>query len=237
MTSSIRLWPWVTASIVIHGLLLLVLPHINGSRPASAGGKNITVELVSQKKSAPAIQTANTPAPYTSSPVEKKPALIKQDQPSSASNHRLYAAARPVAPTAEKISPPQPVISPAATVTALSPAPVPAPVAASAAAITLLHEAKIQQPTEHQPELIKTRIRQHLESFKYYPASARRRGIEGQVDVGFTLSRNGTAEHITVLQGSGYAMLDQAALQTVLRAQPFPADDGTYRFRLRFQRL
>jgi len=80
-------------------------------------------------------------------------------------------------------------------------------------------------------------VRNHLESFKFYPASARRRGIEGHVDVAFVLTQNGAADQIFVLQGSGYAMLDRAAIQTVSRAQPFPVDDGTYRFRLRFKRL
>jgi len=73
--------------------------------------------------------------------------------------------------------------------------------------------------------------------FKYYPASARRRGIEGHVEVGFTLTRDGAADQVSVLHGSGYAMLDHAALETVHRAQPFPVENGKYRFSLRFKRL
>jgi len=80
-------------------------------------------------------------------------------------------------------------------------------------------------------------IRQHLESFKYYPASARRRGIEGEVDVAFKLAMSGHADEVSIIHGSGYAVLDRAALDTVQRAQPFPVDEGRYRFRLRFNRL
>ena len=84
---------------------------------------------------------------------------------------------------------------------------------------------------------IRSLVRNHLESFKYYPASARRRGIEGHVEVGFSLSKQGSADQISVLHGSGYAVLDHAAMETVHRAQPFPAEAGEYRFCLRFKQL
>jgi len=80
-------------------------------------------------------------------------------------------------------------------------------------------------------------VRKHLESYKYYPASARRRGIEGYVDVSFRLMPHGTADQVSVLHGSGYAVLDHAALESVYRAQPFPIGNGKYRFRLTFKRL
>ncbi|MDX8407849.1 MAG: energy transducer TonB [Mariprofundaceae bacterium] len=79
-------------------------------------------------------------------------------------------------------------------------------------------------------------IRQHLESFKYYPASARRRGIEGSVEVRFALATGGRAAELEVITGSGYVILDRAALQTVHRAEPFPLASGSYRFRLVFRR-
>jgi len=80
-------------------------------------------------------------------------------------------------------------------------------------------------------------VRHRLEAFKYYPASARRRGIEGDVDVSFMLVHGGVAEQVKVLKGSGYAVLDRAALTTVARAQPFPVENGQFRFHLRFRRL
>jgi len=86
-------------------------------------------------------------------------------------------------------------------------------------------------------ERVRLLVRSHLESFKYYPASARRRGIAGYVDVGFMLTKNGSADQVSVVHGSGYAVLDHAALKTVHRAQPFPVEGGAYRFRLRFKQL
>ncbi len=79
-------------------------------------------------------------------------------------------------------------------------------------------------------------IRDHLEAFKYYPASARRRGIEGSVEVRFALANGGRAADIELVRGSGHAILDRAALQTVHRAEPFPLQRGSYRFRLVFRR-
>lgn len=80
-------------------------------------------------------------------------------------------------------------------------------------------------------------VRDHLERYKYYPASASRRGIAGDVEVGFQLRSDGSAEQVLVLASSGYEILDQAALETVSRAQPFPAAVGHYQFRLSFRRL
>ncbi len=80
-------------------------------------------------------------------------------------------------------------------------------------------------------------LRRHLEAHKFYPASARRRGIEGDVKVGFNLDKQGRADRISILTGSGHAVLDRAALKTVVEAQPFPVHGGAYRFYLRFRRL
>lgn len=81
------------------------------------------------------------------------------------------------------------------------------------------------------------RIRHHLERYKFYPASARRRGIGGSVEVGFQLDRKGHAQGVIVMAGSGYSLLDWAAKETVKRAEPFPAVGGEYRFTLQFNKL
>ncbi|MDQ6986821.1 MAG: TonB family protein, partial [Mariprofundaceae bacterium] len=82
----------------------------------------------------------------------------------------------------------------------------------------------------------KLSVRKRLERYKHYPASARRRGIEGAVDVSFRLNADGRAEQMQLVSGSGYSILDNAALSTVRRAEPFPVHEGFYRFRLLFIR-
>jgi len=94
-----------------------------------------------------------------------------------------------------------------------------------------------RQVQQEEKKGIRNVVRNHLESFKYYPASARRRGIEGDVDISFMLVHGGVAEQVKVLEGSGYAVLDRAAMTTVTRAQPFPVENGQFRFHLRFRRL
>jgi len=55
-----------------------------------------------------------------------------------------------------------------------------------------------------------------------YPKKAERKRIKGQVLVSFVVSKAGSASGIRVLRSSGSSILDQAALDTVRRAAPFP---------------
>ncbi len=56
---------------------------------------------------------------------------------------------------------------------------------------------------------------QAIESRKFYPKIAKRRGMEGVVKVRFVLQKEGRIEKIAVAEGSGYGVLDRAALKTV----------------------
>ncbi|WP_274425708.1 energy transducer TonB [Chelativorans sp. YIM 93263] len=69
------------------------------------------------------------------------------------------------------------------------------------------------------PGQIVSRLRRAL----HYPRSARRQGAEGEVHVAFTVTRNGGVGNIRVVRGSGAPILDDAAIETVRRAAPFPA--------------
>lgn len=56
-----------------------------------------------------------------------------------------------------------------------------------------------------------------------YPSEARRKRIRGEVHVRFTVSRSGNVGSVQVARSSGSPLLDNAALETVRRAAPFPA--------------
>lgn len=60
----------------------------------------------------------------------------------------------------------------------------------------------------------------HLEKFKRYPVAARR--AVGKTTVRFALNREGVLTDARVVRSSGNAVLDQAALDIVQRASPFP---------------
>lgn len=66
------------------------------------------------------------------------------------------------------------------------------------------------------------KVRQRIANAKYYPRVARRRGMEGQPIIAFTLGRDGRLMEIDLAKTSGYQLLDQAALEAVHQAAPYP---------------
>jgi protein TonB len=62
----------------------------------------------------------------------------------------------------------------------------------------------------------------HLERFRRYPPRARATRQQGVVYIRFTMDRSGTVLTSTIVRKSGFFTLDQAALDTLRRAQPLP---------------
>lgn len=67
------------------------------------------------------------------------------------------------------------------------------------------------------------RLLAHLEQYRRFPARARAARQQGTVHVRFRMNRAGSVLSMSVLRSSGFATLDQAALDTLKRAQPLPA--------------
>lgn len=72
---------------------------------------------------------------------------------------------------------------------------------------------------------IQRRIRDRLK----YPPPARRAGIQGAAEVGFTINRDGTVSGVSILTTSGHEILDLAALAAVHDAAPFPPPQAAAR--------
>lgn len=68
-------------------------------------------------------------------------------------------------------------------------------------------------------EYIKKRVRQYL----VYSPQAKRMGIQGLVTVSFTIQQDGRVRDVAVSKSSGYALLDESALEAVRSAAPFAA--------------
>lgn len=67
----------------------------------------------------------------------------------------------------------------------------------------------------------------HIESHKYYPLPARRRGIEGGVEVRFTLDAQGRITDLAVSGGNSlFVEAARAAVQSALPLPASPAMDG-----------
>lgn len=80
-------------------------------------------------------------------------------------------------------------------------------------------------------------IMRRIEKAKRYPRMARKMGTEGQATLRFRIEPNGKVERVELLESSGSEILDQASLETVQRAAPFPYKDGWLKVVIVFKML
>jgi protein TonB len=81
---------------------------------------------------------------------------------------------------------------------------------------------------------ILTQIRLKIERVKYYPSIAKRQNLEGRPEVAFKLTRDGSIAVLEITKSSGIQMLDDAALETIKRASPFPYYEGEIKLAVRY---
>ncbi|HEY4275029.1 MAG TPA: TonB family protein, partial [Rhizomicrobium sp.] len=62
----------------------------------------------------------------------------------------------------------------------------------------------------------------HIEPYRHYPTGVGRDRPTGVVEIMFAMDRDGIVTGVWIKQSSGYPILDQEAVATVLRAQPLP---------------
>jgi len=228
------------ASAAIHGLLLAFWLNDYDSHAVANLADDVTIELVSIDVSSEklAVQPRPSVLPLLNKAVPQavhKPTHKKPIHKQAVKTSAVMAMSKKTAPLLARSKPYIHAIPARSKVTPIQLA---HNIQTSPEQVVHVSTPRhIVSQTKTDPDETQMLIRKHLEAFKYYPASARRRGIEGRVEVGFTLTQDGAANQVSVLHGSGYAVLDHAALETVYRAQPFPIDDGKYRFSLRFKRL
>jgi len=88
-------------------------------------------------------------------------------------------------------------------------------------------EAPVNKPAldqvalENERESYLLRLLAHIDSHKYYPRNARRRGTEGEVQIAFYLHKDGTISDLQVQGGS--KVLRNAAKQAVQKSLSLPA--------------
>lgn len=83
------------------------------------------------------------------------------------------------------------------------------------------------------PGILK-KIRQRILARRQYPAAARAQGLEGVVQVLFEIDANGFLKSAGVVKSSGSPILDEAALATLKKAEPYPLYSGPIRLALTF---
>jgi protein TonB len=62
----------------------------------------------------------------------------------------------------------------------------------------------------------------HILRYQRYPKAAESRGLQGTVKAVFSMNREGKLLGVWIKSSSGQAALDQAAIDTIRRAQPLP---------------
>ncbi len=86
----------------------------------------------------------------------------------------------------------------------------------SSEAVQQINDGLIQQEMER----YLSSVMAHIEEHKWYPKSARRRGIEGEVNIRFVLLHDGSAKGVVVENGPN--ILVAAARRAVEKAAPLP---------------
>lgn len=81
---------------------------------------------------------------------------------------------------------------------------------------------------------LKQRIRNALQTNLVYPYIARKQRLEGTVLMEFRINGRGMPEGVRIVKGSSYAILDEAARETVLKASPYPAINNIIEVPIRF---
>jgi len=185
----------ITASILIHGLLFV---GYGGSVSApSSEPVNTSVTRLSFLAPAPvpdAVPDQPQEKPEPKKVVAKKEKVVKRVE-----------AVREVAEVEPEPVESKPEVKPMQQMAS-----------ASSDALPQINEGIIQRETER----YLSNVMAHIEQHKWYPKAARRRGIEGEVHVRFTLHPDGSARELTVENGSSVLLI--AARKAVERAMPMP---------------
>lgn len=66
------------------------------------------------------------------------------------------------------------------------------------------------------------RVKHQIARNREYPRSAKKKGIEGKVSVGFTIKADGGLKETKIIHSSGHQILDETAVTTIEKSDPFP---------------
>ncbi len=225
-------WALLALSVAIHLTVLLSLPPLGPHLPAPTRAIMLSVSTPPppapeprHELAAPLLPPPIMPAPHAAAP-PAEPALKPVDpslvlsapgseaatapngsgQPASLEPSAAPPAAPPGAGSTHK-PPPAPKLEPAPQP---GPAPQPAPAQPQVDAQALLTQYAAG-------------VKAAILAQKFYPPAAERLGQSGSVKVSFSLDAGGGLAGVSVKSSSGFDELDNAALDAVRRAAPFPA--------------
>lgn len=232
-------------SLLFHGLLFLTVIYTFVPKPVSVSASEAVYCTISLAQVVPALS---------------KPVVVPESKPPQEVKPKKVTPPKPV----ERVKPPEPVPTPKPlperVVEVSKPEPVPA---AEPETEAVAEEESVEEAVEPQPEASAVaaegsvpmqtavpaaqsrqdyldahlaRIAALLQKHLYYPRMARKRHIEGEVMVSFTLECDGSVRNL-MLKKRARPILDRAALKTVESVSgkfPHPKNALTLEIPIRF---
>lgn len=194
-----RQWGLALAlSALVHGAVLYEATVDAGRPDGKPTREAVRLSFRSvASPSVPAAKAVETPAPVPEKPRPPKP------------QRQVVERTEPAEPPVEE-TPPEAQPEPAA---------VSAPVTSEEAAEAVASVAQAASLADARREY-EQRLMAHIESHKFYPPIARRRGVEGHVHVSFMVVEAGGVAGLRCT--SGPALLESAACDAVNSALPLP---------------
>ena len=207
-SATTRLSLAVLLSLAAHGMVVMLWPDNNINIP-QAGGQTMTVSLVvlANKKS-PAKPSIKIPTERTKSIPPKKKNLQKTTKRHSSVSPKLAI---------KKV---QSSHSETTTVENKKPA------ATKVNVVHLNSAAQMESPsatTKSTEKQLQSVLRKAFNTHFYYPRMAIRRGWSGEVHLSLRIESNGTLSHVRILKGSGFGLLDDAAVNCLDKVDILPA--------------
>ena len=200
----------LAVSVLLHVAVLLGLPELIEAKRQAWFPAPLSARLVQPPPPPPAQPEPRRaePAPVIAKPAPRAVPVPAKPKPAPAPAASESPRSEPVIPA------PAPASRPATTAIDAAPARVePRPAAPAASPAPAFDEAA----TIAQYRLA---LMQVAGGLKTYPRIAQENNWEGRVELRLTIGAGGNIGSLTVKRGTGYAVLDQAALDMLRRAQP-----------------
>ncbi|WP_447725693.1 TonB family protein [Sphingomonas koreensis] len=191
---------------------------------ATIGGLVLTAALITWKAVDPPVVSTSQPLVVELRPLAAPPEPVRDVAPGPEQVEKQEAEPEP-----ERVTPPTPLVQLPALLSAKTELQKPLEIVVPGPAIPeTTAPTSIPAPAANRIANVarpnwEGLILAHLERFRRYPARARAARQQGIVHVRFTMNRAGMVLSSAVAKKSGFFMLDQAALDTLERAQPLPA--------------
>lgn len=224
MDDGLRQWgAAIVISVLVHGTVLYQASVKQGREDGVQAREPVRLSFRSVASPAiPATRTAETPVPVPDKPKPPKPKPPEPPKPEPKPPEPERPEPKPPEPKPEATERVETVLPPPQET---PPEPQPEPTEASAP-VTSDEAAEAVAELAQAAALAKARQRYeqelmaHIERHKFYPPIARRRGMEGRVQVSLTVLEAGDVSGLNC--SSGPTLLQNAACNAVSAALPLP---------------